>query len=165
MKVNGKTILPGILFLIVVMLLVMMFSGNSYIPYSRSELFPKYGIYEGMEEKEKKGMEQKPKEVEVKNPAETPFSRIVGSENASSVTNFLGLTHDPKKEGFERVLTTLEPSIDLNKIEIIDKFSQVSTNSSKNDNSCYSAGLSNSKGPLCLSPELIDLLKTRGNNM
>jgi len=48
--------------------------------------------------------------------------------------------------------------------EIIDKFSQVTANGQDGVNGCVSSGLSNSKGQICLTPDLIQLLKTRGGN-
>ena len=68
-------------------------------------------------------------------------------------------------EAFEGILPKSESASLVNTKEVLDKFSHVSANSNKNDNSCYSGGLSNSKGPLCLTPELVGLLKSRGGNM
>jgi hypothetical protein len=48
--------------------------------------------------------------------------------------------------------------------EVLDKFSQVSTYGQEGVNGCVSSGLSNSKGYLCLTPDLIGALKTRGGN-
>lgn len=43
---------------------------------------------------------------------------------------------------------------------VIDRFSHVNTSK----DGCVSSGLTNSKGPLCLSADLVSLLKTRGGN-
>ena len=48
--------------------------------------------------------------------------------------------------------------------EIIDKFSQVTANGQDGVDGCVSSGLSNAGGYICLTPELIQLLKTRGGN-
>jgi len=48
--------------------------------------------------------------------------------------------------------------------EIIDKFSQVTTNGVEGVNGCISSGLSNAGGYICLTPELVKLLKSRGGN-
>jgi hypothetical protein len=48
--------------------------------------------------------------------------------------------------------------------EIIDKFSQVTENGIDGVNGCVSSGLSNAGGYICLTPDLIKLLKTRGGN-
>jgi hypothetical protein len=69
-----------------------------------------------------------------------------------------------KKEAFEdRMEQTVLGYSSLTNSAIIDKFSHVDSSNKSAD--CYSAGLSNSKGPICLTPELIGLLKTRGGNM
>ena len=47
---------------------------------------------------------------------------------------------------------------------IIDKYSQVTTNGMDGVNGCVSSGLSNAGGYICLSPDLIKMLKTRGGN-
>jgi hypothetical protein len=48
----------------------------------------------------------------------------------------------------------------------IDKFSQVTTFNAVDDgkNGCHSAGLTTDRGMMCLSPELLSLLQTRGGN-
>jgi hypothetical protein len=49
--------------------------------------------------------------------------------------------------------------------EILDKFSQIRTYGKVDgQDGCNSSGLSNSKGYLCLTPELLGALKTRGGN-
>ena len=48
--------------------------------------------------------------------------------------------------------------------EIIDRFSQVTANGMDGVDGCVSSGLSNSGGYLCLTPDLIQMLKTRGGN-
>ena len=50
MFLKGKSIVPAILFLGVVLLVVLMFSSNSYVPYSRNDVFHSYSNYEGMTE-------------------------------------------------------------------------------------------------------------------
>jgi hypothetical protein len=48
--------------------------------------------------------------------------------------------------------------------EIIDRFSQVTSNGMDGVNGCVSSGLSNAGGYICLTPDLIQMLKTRGGN-
>ena len=48
--------------------------------------------------------------------------------------------------------------------QLIDQFGQVKSNGQDGVNGCVSSGLSNSGGHLCLSPDLINLLSTRGGN-
>jgi hypothetical protein len=70
------------------------------------------------------------------------------------------------KENFESIVE--EPRTvrygPLRDSEIIDKFSQVKENGIEGKNGCVSSGLSNAGGYICLTPELIQLLKTRGGN-
>jgi len=67
-------------------------------------------------------------------------------------------------EGFEVELTKMEPSTNLDKDPVLDIFSHVDKYSIKPDASCHSAGLTNSRGYLCLSDDMVSLLKTRGGN-
>jgi len=46
----------------------------------------------------------------------------------------------------------------------LDKFSQVSSFGLDGVNGCVSAGMSTDRGSMCLSPELVQLLHTRGGN-
>lgn len=158
MFLKGKSIVPVILFLGVVILLVLMFSSNSYVPYSRTSTFHTYSNYEGFDEGKdmatgadtEKTKSEESKEKEVKKTHEL----IVDSSVQSS----------DNKEAFEdRMSQTVLGYSSLTDVRIIDKFSQVNPAIKPVD--CYSAGLSNSKGPICLTPELIELLKTRGGNM
>lgn len=48
--------------------------------------------------------------------------------------------------------------------DVLDKFSQVQKNGQDGADGCISSGLSNSGGYICLTPELIQLLSTRGGN-
>jgi hypothetical protein len=48
---------------------------------------------------------------------------------------------------------------------VLDRFSQFSDSPDSNKNKpCYSGGLHNSRGPLCLTDDLITIVKTRGGN-
>jgi len=49
-------------------------------------------------------------------------------------------------------------------IGVLDKFSQVNKNGQDGVDGCVSAGLSNTGGYICLTPDLIKLLATRGGN-
>lgn len=71
-----------------------------------------------------------------------------------------------KKENFEPIIN-VPKTIHYGPFRdsaIIDKFSQITKNGIDGVDGCISSGLSNSRGPICLSPELINLLKTRGGN-
>lgn len=148
MFLKGKSIIPAMMFLGVVILLVLMVSSNSYIPYSRNDVIHKYSNYEGFNGAD---TEKTPSEEKKENKEES----MIPEMNMSS---------PEKKEAFEdRMEQTVLGYSPLNNVEIIDKFSHVDASNKPAD--CYSAGLSNSKGPICLTPELIGLLKTRGGNM
>ena len=134
MLFRSKDFFPAMAFLLVIMLVVLMFSNTGYVPYTKNEMFPKHGMYEGFVE----GAEEDKEDEEAKKES---------------------------SEGFQTVLPRLEPGLSSVEAEVLDKFTKITKNSDKNDPNCYSAGLSNSKGALCLSPELINLLKTRGGNM
>lgn len=153
MFLKGKSIVPAILFLGVVILLVLMFSSNSYIPYSKNDAFRQYSNYEGFAEgadTETTKSEDERKEKEKKEES------IIPGMDLPLMTG--------KKEAFEdRMEQTVLGYSSLTNSAIIDKFSHVDASNKSAD--CYSAGLSNSKGPICLTPELIGLLKTRGGNM
>ena len=84
---------------------------------------------------------------------------------------------EEEKEGFEdgeeEEKENFEPIIDVAQTinygpfrdsAIIDKFSQITVNGMDGVNGCVSSGLTNAGGYICLSPELIQLLKTRGGN-
>ena len=70
------------------------------------------------------------------------------------------------QEGFEPIMViskTLSPG-SLRDSEIIDKFSKITVNGIEGKDGCISSGLTNSGGSICLTPELVQLLKTRGGN-
>jgi hypothetical protein len=161
---RGKNILPAILFLIVVILVILMVSNTTYIPYTRNEMFPKYGTYEGltssMEMSSSSELEGSPL---LQGNTDVNGNTIVQENTVDSPPSILSSLFGKSAEGFSGSIKTNMNSIHEN--EIIDRFSHVSDTSSNNDNKCPSGGLSNSKGALCLTPELVQLLKTRGGNM
>jgi len=91
--------------------------------------------------------------------------------NSSSLGNFLSSVSNAlpsafSKENFEPILEeprTVHYGV-FRDSEIIDKFSQVTVNGVDGANGCVSSGLTNSGGYICLTPELVNLLKTRGGN-
>jgi hypothetical protein len=149
MFLKGKSIVPAILFLGVVILLVLMFSSNSCVPYSKNTAFHQYSNYEGFAEGADYEKTKSEEEEEEENKKESM------SPNKE--------TKDTKEAFEDRMEQTVLGYSSLNNVDIIDKFSHVDASNKSVD--CYSAGLSNSKGPICLTPELIGLLKTRGGNM
>jgi len=188
MLFRGKELFPAMAFLVIVMLIVLTFSISSQVPYQRNELFPKYGMYEGMaegeipeeeEEKEKEdekenfeGEEEEDESPEEKKEGFTLGSLIPGGFDFNKIlATAMGTKpasedkKEEKKEGFAVVMPRLTPGSFADQAVVLDKFTKITKNSDINDPNCYSAGLSNSRGALCLSPELIDMLKTRGGNM
>jgi hypothetical protein len=150
MQTNGRTFGKIILFLIVLLLSILLFSTRGYVPFSPPSTYARYEAFSSVD---------------------PSGSAVVVDPSGNKKTNdtipssILQSLFGTKSEGFSGMLPALQPSSQLSGAEIIDKFSQVSDKSTGNSGECISAGLSNSKGPLCLTPELVDLLKTRGNNM
>ena len=110
---------------------------KSYVPYNNQP--QTYSNYEPM--------------TEIKN-TPAPSEEHVNEES------------DEQKENFEPIINVPQtihygPFRDS---EIIDKFSQITTNGMDGVDGCVSSGLSNAGGYICLTPELINLLKTRGGN-
>lgn len=184
MLFRGKELFPAMAFLVIVMLVVLTFSISSQVPYQRNELFPKYGMYEGMAEDENakeeedkegekenfEGSEEDEKEEEKKEgflgnliPSGFDFNKLLATAMGTNPAS--EDKKEEKKEGFAVVMPRLTPGSFAEQAVVLDKFTKITKNSDINDPNCYSAGLSNSRGALCLTPELIDMLKTRGGNM
>ena len=188
--------------LILVVIVSLLFGSTGVEPYSKSDMFSKQYVYEGLEEDdpEKKqeilippaeGMENE--EDEEKKPESlTMFSDIAKSfgkkegmddekeEKEEKIETMFGLDQayasvqgmfklpgddakgdkKEKKEGF-----SLSPAA-YGGQQVFDKFSSFAEASVAHAGgpSCVSGGLSTSRGPLCLSPELMEILKTRGGN-
>ena len=175
MQIKAKNILPVILFLFVVILVILMFSTPGYVPYSYTNSFHKYARYEGFEQSEESEEDKQnnanmpPVEESYTSGNNSNGNTTVGgntvSTTPSSILANLGLFQNPQKDAFTGLLPLGNSSYTPAHNSVIDKFSQVSDKSVGSDLHCYSAGLSNSKGPICLTPELIELLKSRGGNM
>lgn len=152
-KINPLFVLIGVLAVALVMLLL---SSSSVVPYDNKK---NYATYEPMTSEPNKKSEPVPestKEIKV--------------EDKSSVSGLLssvsGILPSFGKENFEPIVD--EPkSVQYGPFrdsEIIDRFSQVTANGMDGVNGCVSSGLSNAGGYICLTPDLIDMLKTRGGN-
>ena len=149
MQINGKYLFPIAAFLLVVLLVVLMFSTPSYVPYTRSSMYRRYASYEGMEDSPE-GTKPEEDNEDKKDKKSNSLEDILPEQFG---------TNSGKKEGFSPLgFSPIDSS------SSIDKFSEVNESAIGNSQ-CFSAGLSNSKGPLCLTPELVQLLKTRGGNM
>ena len=150
MQINGKYLFPIAAFLLVVLLVVLMFSTPAYVPYTRSSLYRRYASYEGMEDDSPEGTKPEEDKEDKKEKKTNSLEDILPEQFG---------TNSGKKEGFSPLGFSL-----IDSSASIDKFSEVNESATGNPQ-CFSAGLSNSKGPLCLTPELVQLLKTRGGNM
>lgn len=134
MKVNRQIIFLAILIILVVSY-VSWVSVSGFVPYSENTIFSREFPYEGM------------------------TSRI--SDTAS---NFSGtespvipkITTPKKVEGFQGIQGSPYGSE-----KPLDVFSQIPGSLSCDT---ISSGLHNSKGGLCLTPDAVGLLKTRGGN-
>jgi hypothetical protein len=131
-------IVVGSIILIVVIYMSMWCSCSTYTPYSESSIYSKQYAYEGFNTVEEE------KEDE-------PFEGEIPEEEEEME----GFEDEKKKvEGFE----SLHPA-PYQQSELLDKFSQVP---GKLD--CQGYGYHNSRGPLCLTDDLVKSLKTRGGN-
>lgn len=166
MKMSTDVAIVIGIFILVIILSLVLSTGTVFVPYSPNTIFPKYGQFEGFHE----GIQLK-KQTTVSNSGNdnsgndnsgnhviTPFSNkesfdnrvfspqtIANStENCSKIYGFDGLYCSPNNADSK-----------------IDKFSDVNGNGQCLNSS---SGLSNSKGYLCLGPELIKTLQTRGGN-
>ena len=155
-KINPLYVL--VIILVIAFLLLIFTSSSSYLPYENEKA--NYAAYEPMSP-----MESKPSlntTIDIVEPN-------VKSNTSSSGSSIFGMQVPYLGTGTEN----FEPIVDVPQTvqyapfrdsEIIDKFSQVKTNGIDGVDGCVSSGLSNSGGYICLTPELIQLLKTRGGN-
>jgi hypothetical protein len=142
-------ILIGLVAALVVAFVALFFASAQPAPYSKG---PNYSRYESMTEQNAPMAEEK-KEPQVVEEEKNP-AVIASAGVASSSENFEPMLAVPLSVDYAPFLDS----------ELIDKFSQVTTNGQEGVNGCVSSGLSNSGGYICLTPELIKLLKTRGGN-
>ena len=124
--------------LIVVIGMTMWCSCSTYVPYSENTIFSNQSAYEGFENGEDDDDKTKKEKEEKKNKDEEEDGDYFGN----------------KVEGFEG----LRPS-PYQKSDLLDKFSQV-----PGSLDCKGYGYHNSRGPLCLTDDLVTSLKTRGGN-
>jgi hypothetical protein len=161
----GKNLIVLLVALAAAVLVFMLLPSTDFTPYRQGK--PSYGKYE-------------------------PFSfpsvpSISGNSNASGASVFMGAEsmvegaegegmpampgmtgeeEEEEKEGFESAEVRLRNLQwgSLRDSDVLDKFSQVQKNGQDGADGCISSGLSNSGGYICLTPELIQLLSTRGGN-
>jgi hypothetical protein len=137
-KTNPLHLLLAVL--VVAFILLVLTSAYDYVPYNKADMH--FAKYEPMKE----SMDvQKAKTAE-------HFAEIVSVK-----------TNKENFEPIDEVAKTVKYG-PLRDSEIIDKFSQVTKNGIDGVDGCVSSGLTNSGGYICLTPDLIQLLKTRGGN-
>lgn len=146
---------------------VLLLIPASYVPYAKA---PNYSVYENfaegaaVQEDVAAGLEDVAAGLEDamvtdKKPNNKSLDLPSSAAMDAPASNLKTENFEPMTEVSQMIrYGTLRDS------EIIDKFSQVTSNGMDGVNGCVSSGLSNSGGYMCLSPELIQLLKTRGGN-
>lgn len=151
--------------------LVLFMLPQQYVPYSKGQ---NYAKYEGFAELNNANGSVETLVESADNTSEKKDEKPTnsGSLMDSVKTLVSGNSTGNLKSGFEG-FNSFEPLPEYPKTieygplrdsEIIDKFSQVTQNGMDGKDGCVSSGLSNSGGYICLTPELIQMLKTRGGN-
>ena len=153
-KVNPLVVL--LVVLVIAFFLLVLSSSDSYVPYNSTIV--NHAAYEPMSE-----IKPEPKEVKESKSKEDEKSK--DGEQPSIFSALFAQPYDAT-ENFEPIVDVAQTIQygPLRDSEIINKFSQVTKNGVDGVDGCVSSGLSNSGGYICLTPELIDLLKTRGGN-
>jgi len=150
----------GFALVAIILLFVLFPSAASPKPYSRMS---NYASVEGFEEEEK---EEEEKEEEKEDEGFENDKTMNGAFSLGSMFGMPSGNASVKSEGFEPIADsakTLQSGM-IRDSEIIDKFSQVTSNGIEGQNGCVSSGLTNSGGYICLTPDLIKLMTTRGGN-
>jgi len=177
-KINPLFVFISVL--VVIFFFLILTSCPGYLPYddnkhSYSAYEPFTDEEENVEEPAKETVEKtkENKSMNMQNESGLPSNvePMTMSGNTSSSASAFGLSSianmiSPGTENFDPIIEVPKtvqygPFRDS---EIIDKFSQVTTNGVDGVDGCVSSGLSNSGGYICLTPELIQLLKSRGGN-
>jgi len=173
--------LPHVIVLVLIIVAALLCFIPCVVPYAKASA--NFAVYEGMDEisneETNTGIEKLKQEAEKGNvaasgqsvaPVTQPTTTVetflgngntfTGNSISASVTSFFGGNTAVQSESF----TPLVSAPVGNYSEVLDQFSQVSKFGQDGVNGCLSSGLSNSKGYLCLTPDLISALKTRGGN-
>jgi hypothetical protein len=165
----GKNFVVLLVALAAAVLVFMLLPGTNFSPYKKPKGYGNFESFKG-------------------NASSTGASVLVGagSSPVDVLSDFSSSTEDLTKnmmssfgasasgqEGFATDSSTPEPATERIRSlqwgtpgdpQLIDQFGQVKSNGQDGVNGCVSSGLSNSGGHLCLSPDLINLLSTRGGN-
>lgn len=126
--------------------LLVFSSGKNYLPYDKKT---QYANYEPFFESSASSASSRPSSSAS---AVSPLSSA--SSLPSSSSNFEPFTDSAKTIQYGEVTMS----------EMIDKIGQNPKNGVDGVDGCVSSGFSNAGGPICLSPEMIQLLKSRGGN-
>ena len=165
-KTNPLFVLIGVL--VVAFVILLFSSSSSFVPYDNEK--HSYATYEPMSNitLPVPGSAAHSGNVSTRNVS--AGNLIAGSMNANSLSRSLSVAGElPLSSGKDN----FEPMLDVPQTvqygpfrdsEIIDRFSQVTANGKDGVDGCVSSGLSNAGGYICLTPDLIDMLKTRGGN-
>lgn len=166
-KINPLFVFISVL--VVIFFFLILTSGQGYLPYNDNK--HSYAAYEPFTEKKEKDEKEKEEENGLPSSMKVDMTETMSGNTSSSGSSSFGLSSitnmiSPGTENFDPIIEVPKtvqygPFRDS---EIIDKFSQVTTNGVDGVDGCVSSGLSNSGGYICLTPELIQLLKSRGGN-
>ena len=174
---NNK-IITGLVVALIVAFFALFMTPSQYVPYTPAKNYAKYEAFtEGADKEATKEATKEKKTEEAKSDAGPTASAgsVMGTLSQLMQTNpvspvksntaaFSSMTNNVENmEPMVEIPRTIEYG-PLHDSGFIDKFSQVTVNGVDGINGCVSSGLSNSGGPICLTPELIQLLKTRGGN-
>jgi len=160
-KTNPLVVL--LVVLVVAFFLLVLSSCNKYVPYNSTRV--NYAAYEPMTEKKLDPDTDSAPMSDVKSEVDEKSESKKDTTKSSSIfpASMFGKSSTENFTPIVDVAQTIQYG-PLRDSEIIDKFSQVTKNGVDGVDGCVSSGLSNSSGYICLTPELIDLLKTRGGN-
>ena len=154
-----------VIVLVGVFLMLLLTSSQSYSPYEANNNYAKYEPMTTMPTMPKSKIQGNTSSSGLS--VKPTMGANTSSSGISVINNALSkMISSSDSENFEPMVDspqTIQYS-PFRDSEIIDKFSQVTTNGVDGVNGCVSSGLSNAGGYICLTPDLIKLLKTRGGN-
>jgi hypothetical protein len=162
MKV-GENMIVLLVALAVAILAFALVPSTDYVPYNQGKVYNYAGKYESFTGTGSGtgSVSASVSETPSTNSATYPSVGNTLLTQSGNMTSGLGIT-----EPFESANENLRDLKwgPLRDSEVIDKFSQVHNNGTDGAKGCISSGLSNSGGYICLTPELVNLLSTRGGN-
>jgi len=171
----NNTVVTGLVVALIVAFFVLFAIPTQYAPYTPGKPYAKYEAFtEGADAKKTEKDSADSNQPNEPTPSTDAASTSGGTSILDAISKYTTIKSNTVVSGFTVNNTeNFEPRLDVPQTiqygpfrdsEIIDKFSQVTANGVDGVNGCVSSGLSNSGGQICLTPELIKLLKTRGGN-